>query len=336
MNNETLSNFKESLTLHHDALLEWFNLDPDHQTVNLGTGDIKDVLKVVSDLKNTLERIDNGTFGLCKDCDGKVETDLLELDYSSQVCLDHYTESQRRALENDLELAAKVQKQLLPCCIPSHPGLQIATHTVSARIVSGDYYDFFVSKNGLQGLILADVMGKGLPASMLMANLQASLRILGPRYEELHPLVVRLNELFRNNLKLIKFISIFLALIDLDKSILKFCSAGHHPAIWLEAQSESIHLLKPTGPAIGLIKHAEFISEEVPVHSGDLFVLYTDGLVEASNVKNEEFGEDRLADLIKKNGNNTADEVMKSLLDTVKNFAGQFDDDVTMMVIKIL
>jgi len=259
--------------------LDWLNLDSTHQNDNLGNGDLKDVLKVVTDIKNTLERIDKGTFGLCNECDGKVEKNLLELDHTTQVCLDHYSESQRRALENDLELAAKVQKQLLPCCIPSHPRLQIAVHTVSARIVSGDYYDFFVSKNGLQGLVLADVMGKGLPASMLMSNLQASLRILGPRYEELHPLVVRLNELFRNNLKLIRFISIFLAMIDPDKGILKYCNAGHHPAIWLEAESGSIRLLRPTGPAIGLIKNPEFTSEEIPFRSGDLFVPFPSSII---------------------------------------------------------
>jgi len=125
-------------------------------------------------------------------------------------------------------------------------------------------------------------------------------------------------------------------LIDPDRAILKFCNAGHHPAIWWKEESQLIKLLNPTGPAIGLIKNAEFTSSELHFNTGDMFVMYTDGLVEASNSDNEEFGEDRLADLVKKNRHYTADQIMKILLDEVTTFAGQFNDDVTILIIKIL
>ena len=179
-------------------------------------------------------------------------------------------------------------------------------------------------------------MGKGLPASMLMSNLQASLRILGPEYEEPDKLAIHLNELFLYNLKLIKFISIFLAKIDINNRSLQYCNAGHHPAIWREAASSAIHWLNPTGPAIGLTKNATYTSEELQFRSGDLFIFYTDGLVEARNSEDEEFGEDRLVDFVKSHHNADADVVLDKLLDAAKNFAMKFHDDMTILVIKIL
>ena len=336
MNKDTLFKFKTALIEHRDALSEWLNEDSPQKNIHLGGVSPEAVLQHVSELKDTLESIDKGRFGLCCECDGEVETERLELDYSTQVCLSHYTDNQIRDLEKDLELAGKVQKQLLPSYVPSLPNIQIAVHTDSARIVTGDYYDFFVSKSGNQGLVLADVMGKGLPASMLMSNLQASLRILGPEYDELDILTNRLNDLFCNNLTLIKFISIFLAKINMDSSILQYCNAGHNPAIWWNAASKSIHRLNPTGPAIGLTKIANYKMEEVHYGSGDLFIFYTDGLIETRNSKSEEFGDERLENLVLNNKDKTASEIVKSLLDTAKSFVGNFQDDVTILVLKIL
>ncbi len=336
MNKDTSLKFKKALTIHRDALSEWLNEDSSQKNINLGGASSEDVLQHVSELKDTLESIDKGTFGSCCECDDYVETDRLELDYSTQVCLDHYTDDQIRDLEKDLELAKKVQKQLLSGYVPSLPNIQIAVHTDSARIVTGDYYDFFVSKSGNQGLVVADVMGKGLPASMLISNLQASLRILGPEYDELEILTNRLNDLFCNNLTLIKFISIFLAKIDTESSILQYCNAGHNPAIWWNAASKSIRRLNPTGPAIGLTKIANYKTEEVHFGSGDLFIFYTDGLIETRNSNSEEFGDERLENLVLSNKNKTANEILISLLDTAKSFVGDFQDDVTILVLKIL
>ena len=335
MNDETLSKFRHSLKSHRDALLEWLDTDSPHKEVNLGGAAIKDVLGVVSEIKDTLERIEKDKFGLCQVCHEDVETECLELDFTTQICLDHFSQAQLRDLESDLELAAQVQKQLLPCCFPSMPGIQITAHTSTARIVGGDYYDFFATKKGTHGIALADVMGKGLPASMLMSNLQASLRILGPKYEQPNKLAIHLNKLFLYNLKLIKFISIFLAMIDVNNRSLQYCNAGHHPALWWQAASKTTHWLNPTGPAIGLTKDATYTSEALQFNSGDLFIMYTDGLVEAKNSEDEEFGEDRLVNFTKKHPHDNAEVVLDKLLDIVKTFAVKFHDDVTILVIKI-
>jgi sigma-B regulation protein RsbU (phosphoserine phosphatase) len=336
MDTKTLYRFRETLTQHRDSLLEWLDTDPgDNKRIHLGGMGENQVWQMITDLKSALERIDNGNFGRCTECEGEVEIDRLEIDYTEQVCLDHYSEDKIRSLEQDLELASKVQQQLLPSCVPVIEGLEIATFSEPIRIVGGDYYDFFLTKNCFQGITIADVMGKGLPASMLMSNLQASLRILGPEYKEIHSLAGRLNNLFSHNLKLLRFISIFLGEIDIQNKKLKYCNAGHFPPIWMKSKSNTIQMLDPTGPAIGLTQHAEYKTEEIYFDSGDLFLLYTDGLTEALNSEGEEFGSDRLIDFVIKNAEKPNDYFVSRLIDQVKNFSKKLHDDVTLMVIKI-
>jgi sigma-B regulation protein RsbU (phosphoserine phosphatase) len=337
MEDNTLEQFRKNLTHHRDALVEWYNSDSSEKNIHLGGAAVDEVLQVISKLDEALRRIDRGKFGKCEECsdDGEVETERLEIDFTTCVCIDHYSETQIRALERDLELAAKVQRQLLPRYVPALAGIEISAHTEPARIVSGDYYDFFLCQDGLQGVAVADVMGKGLGASMLMSNLQASLRILGPEYGQPHQLLSRLNELFRYNLKLIRFISIFLARIDVEKNVFQYSNAGHHPPLWWDVSSKSIRWLSPTGPAIGLFHQPEYRSEMLQFSSGDLFLLYTDGLVEARNVSGEEFGEQRLAEFVKENHQQSADDFSLKLREALKRFSGKLQDDMTMLVIKI-
>jgi sigma-B regulation protein RsbU (phosphoserine phosphatase) len=178
-------------------------------------------------------------------------------------------------------------------------------------------------------------MGKGLPASLLMSNLQASLRILAPDYEDLHLLTARLNGLFRHNLKLIKFISMFIARIDRFSNTLWFCNAGHNPAVWWHKEANTIHWLNPTGPAIGLSDKARFESDHVRFGPGDVFVFYTDGLVEAKDPNAGDFGEDRLARLILQAAEAPAQALVNKILDSATRFAGGFHDDVTILVMKV-
>lgn len=334
MDQEYFEKFRNELTQHRERLMEWLGGDAHHQDIHLGGHSTKEVLKAVSELKETLENIDKGNFGECHVCHETVDPELLELDYTHNICLSHYPEEQLRALENDLELASKVQRELLPCCVPSMSDIQIAFHAEPARIVGGDYFDFFASKNGNQGVAIADVMGKGLPASMLMSNLQASLRILGPQYEEVNSLMEKLNELFQRNLKLIRFITIFLATINTKSGTIDYCNGGHHPPILFESASGKIRWLKPTGPAIGLTRYADFKSETVNVDKSDLLVLYTDGLVESHNGNHEEFGEDRVASFVRENHIKTPEEIVKELRDKAAEFSGKFHDDLTLLAIK--
>lgn len=334
MNEKNLERFRRALRDHRDTLLEWLASDSSDKKIHLGGSQKAEILQIISELKGALERIDSGEFGKCEECGGQVEAKQLEYDFTSCVCLDHYSVSQLRTLESELELVSKVQRDLLPCKVPSHPEMALAVHTETARIVGGDYYDFFHFKDGAQGLAIADVMDKGLPASILMSNLQASLRILGPDHESPVSLAERLNKLFRHNLNLIKFISIFLAALDFDTRELRYCNAGHHPPIWWKASSNSFNWLNPTGPALGLTPEVHYGQEFVRVNAGDLMVFYTDGLVEAGNHNGEEFGEERLLVYLGDHIQAPPDELLRGLLENARRFAGRFYDDVTLMILR--
>lgn len=335
MEENIIKRFRNAVKSHRDSLLDLLNVNSTSKRVCLAECDVDDVSKVIQKHNTVLERIDYGEFGKCTVCGEEVGIDHLELDFTTQVCLECYSDTQLRGLERDLELAAKVQKQLLPQEIPTLFGFQIAAHTEPANIVTGDYFDFYSHTDNSQGIAVADVMGKGLPASILMSKLQAFLRVLGPEQVDLHLLSSRLNELFRYNLTLIRFISLFLMKINSEEKILSYCNAGHNPGIWWDSKKNNLHLLNPTGPALGLSHTAEFTSRDIQLNHGDLIIAYTDGIIEARNGNNEEFGLDRLKWFVKLNNNKSAKEFLNDFRKSFKDFAKYIQDDMTMIVIKV-
>ena len=335
MKQKILDQFRESIVDHRNTLMKWMNDQSADKAINLGTASIAEVLSELEEFKEVLGKLEDRSFGKCICCDGEVETDRLEQDYTTVVCLDCYSEEQLRELERDLELAAKVQKQLLPGYVPEIAGVEFAMKYAAAHAVGGDYYDFFTLKNGYQGFAIGDVMGKGLAASMLMSNLQASLRILGPDYLHLGQLTGHLNRLFQHNLKLIRFISLFIGAIDISENRLYYCNAGHHAPLHWEAGQGKIHRLNPTAPAIGLVSKPKISSESLPVGSGDLIVLYTDGVIEARDHRNEEYGEQRLIEYIEKNYQLSAADLTNGIWNDVKKRSERNVDDMTIMTIRI-
>jgi len=334
MNEQALNQFHEYIVKHRDVLQEMLTKDDAESKKLLKDASVQQIIAVMDEFKGLLEKIEHKNYGTCVVCQGEVELERLEQDCTTNVCLDCYSEEQLRELERDLELAAKVQKQLLPTCVPSVEGIEFAVRYESAQAVGGDYYDFFTLKNGQQGFVIGDVMGKGLAASMLMSNLQASLRILGPDYDRLENLARHLNRLFRYNLKLIRFISLFLGAADLQKRKLHYCNAGHHAPLFWDTLKREIRWLTPTAPAIGLIAEPEFGLNTIRFNPGDMLLLYTDGLIEARNQKNLEFGEKRLSAFMQENHRLTAEKFLEMLWKSVKDFTIQPIDDTTLMVLK--
>lgn len=335
MDSSTLSQFENKLKFHRDALLEWYQAGQGNG--GMRHDELTELQRVIAAHEEALQRIETGAFGRCEKCTdgGDVEHERLELDFTTSVCLSHYSEPQIRALEHDLELAAKVHRQLLPAAVPSLPGVQVAAFTESARIVGGDYFDFYPDSAGGQGVVVADVMGKGLPASMLVPNLQASLRILGPEYERPHELAGRLNGLFRYNLKLIRFISLFLASFDPARRLFQYCNAGHNAPILWDAVRREPAWLPTTGPAIGLTHAPIFKTSERTMNRGDLVLLYTDGIVEGTGPSKEPFGEEALANYTRSHAAGSAKDFVKGLVEEFKTFTGHpLEDDVTLVAIK--
>jgi sigma-B regulation protein RsbU (phosphoserine phosphatase) len=237
---------------------------------------------------------------------------------------------QKGLLERDLELAAKVQKQLLPQRLPEVPGLQLAAHTRPAQIVGGDYFDFFAYPDGALGLAVADVMGKGLAASMLMSNLQASLRILGPESPDPAALASRLNGLFRYNLRVVRFISLVLLRVEPASRRVTYCNAGHNPVLRLDANGDPAWL-GPTGPAIGLTVDGAYQAAEFRAGTGEMLLAYTDGLTEAADSAGREFGTERLAAYARQRRRDPLEALVMGLREEALAFAGGFQDDVTVV-----
>jgi sigma-B regulation protein RsbU (phosphoserine phosphatase) len=341
MDSKILEKFRSSLESHKNFLIKWFNgSSPQTNRVlgcNVGAEPASASLEqqlVTHKIDQVLDKIDNGEFGKCTLCDGEVEEERLALDFTTCVCLDHYSSNELKELERDLALAAKVQKQLFPQKIPAIPGIQLAVRSEPSKIVGGDYFDFFPFRQKMQAFTIADVMGKGLPASMLMSNLQASLRILGPENNKLEKTVERLNELFRYNLKTIKFITMFLAAIDYENQTLQYCNAGHNPPLWFQKEKNVFELLNPTGPALGIFSEPKYATKLIKFNKGDIFLFYTDGLTEAQN-SDEEFGEEKVKNILYQNQDKTARYILTELFQSVKSFATDVLDDLTVLLIKI-
>src|SRR5262245_3875039 len=337
MDTQILKRFREKLSSQKQNLLDWLQNTPtDARKINLGPEKADSVQSRLQALDAALAKADNETLGLCQVCHEYVETGRLEMDFTAEVCIDHFSKEQRRQLEMELELSHQMQKALLPRELPEIAGFQLAAFSQPATIVGGDYFDFFQFRDGAQGIAIADVMGKGLPASMLVASLQASLRILGPENVSPAILVERLNRLFCNNIQMIRFITLFLAHLDPATGLLDYCSAGHNPPLLVrpEAGTTTVQWLQPTGAAIGLAENFTFESGRVLLAPGDLLLLYTDGVTEAVDSKDEELGPARLADFVRARTELNPETLLKQLRQFLQEFTGgtSFSDDLTIVL----
>jgi serine phosphatase RsbU (regulator of sigma subunit) len=176
-----LERVRKGLLQKQDSLTEWLNATPlSKKKVLLGPSTEQSVHARLDVIDDAISKADSRTLGKCEVCHEDVERELLEVDYTACVCIEHLSKEERRHLESDLELAQDVQKMLLPQEVPNMPGLEIAVFSRPAQIVGGDYFDFIDFSNGFHGLAIADVAGHGVSASLHMASIQALLRTLVP------------------------------------------------------------------------------------------------------------------------------------------------------------
>jgi sigma-B regulation protein RsbU (phosphoserine phosphatase) len=337
MDKNFLQKFKENLLQRKQNILEFLN-QTTPTTVKMRTGPAGDEAlgEHLHHLDSALQKVEAETFGLCEICNDDVEINRLEMDYTACVCLEHLTGDERTRLENDLELSQKVQQALLPHSVPEIRRVEIAAFSQPANIVGGDYFDFLQFKDGSHALVIADVMGKGMAASMLMSNLQASLRIIIGESTEPAEVVERLNHIFCRNIQLTKFVTLFLARYHEDSCVLTYCNAGHNPPL-LQRGDDLVEQLRPTGAAIGLIDQTSFEQKDISLHSGNRLFMYTDGVVESPNEYNELFGEDRLQNLLQASTHLSPSLLISSVRESLQRFTHSKSpaDDTTIIVMDI-
>ncbi len=202
-------------------------------------------------------------------------------------------EQAERLMERDLEQAAIIQRGLLPEAPPRLAFVSLAGHNASCRTVGGDYYDFLPYPDGRVGLVLGDVSGKGIPAAILMASLQARVHLLAEEPGDLSKMMGRLNRILAGHCPTNRFVSLFFCVLDPATGLLDYCNAGHNPPLLMRRSGE-LERLQGSGPVLGILPDVGFTQRTVRMEPGELLLLFSDGVTEAVNPEGEEFGEDRL------------------------------------------
>jgi sigma-B regulation protein RsbU (phosphoserine phosphatase) len=246
---------------------------------------------------------------------------------------------ERRRLEEELALAARIQARLFPAVLPQLAGCELAARNRPALLCGGDYYDVLpTAEPGERGphlLCVADVSGKGLPASLLMSNLQATLRAsLGYR-PALVDLVVRTNELLHASTPTDRYITAILANFEPVTGRCTFVNAGHNGGILIRVDGR-VDCLKATGPPLGLLRDLPFLSERIELLPGDVLCLYSDGVPEAFNPQDEEWGDERLMICLHQCRHLDPERIVSKVFEEIDAFAGHAPqhDDITMLVLK--
>jgi phosphoserine phosphatase RsbU/P len=243
--------------------------------------------------------------------------------------------TQSRKQEEDLDQAREIQERLLPKRIPQIRGLDIAGAWNPAAVVSGDYFDVLKFGETKIGVCICDVVGKGISAALLMANLQASFRAFASEPVSPGVVVSKLNDVICNNIASDKFVTFCYCILDVTKSTLTYASAGHWPPILIRRSGQT-HSLKDGGPPLGLFPDYAYDNIELQLEPGDHLVLYTDGLTEARNSSGIEFGEHNVARIGNENMRLTAAEMLEALRREATSFCnGAFDDDLTLVIVTV-
>ncbi|GIX42545.1 MAG: hypothetical protein KatS3mg129_2278 [Leptospiraceae bacterium] len=239
--------------------------------------------------------------------------------------------------KKDLETAAEIQRNSLPELPSEIAGMQIAAGYKACRDVGGDFYDFYYHSENMISLVMADVSGKGVPAALFMEYSKTLLGSFIPRY--LHPVktLQEVNTELMKNSRMGLFVTVMLIQVERDLGRIRVASAGHNHQILFRNSIRQIELLSAKGPPLGAIPDAEYKEKIYHYEPGDLLILYTDGITEAYKENYEQYGEDRLFDLIRKNYNKTPKEIVQIIFDDVQNFINGFEmmDDATLMVVRL-
>jgi sigma-B regulation protein RsbU (phosphoserine phosphatase) len=257
---------------------------------------------------------------------------------SAQVVENARLYEKERALlkmQEDVRLAARIQHELLPKAAPTIAGYEIAGRTIPAQEVGGDYYDFISIDDHRFAVCLGDVTGKGLPASLLMANLQATLRGQTLVADSPKTCLERANRFIYQSTSDEKFATLFYTIIDTEHHQLSYCNAGQdHP--FLVSPSRESKRLATGGIPLGMMNEFTYEEESLPLGIGDVVVIYSDGVSEAMNAVGEMFGEQRIADVITQHRGAAPSELLEHVVAATKQFVADRPqtDDITLVVIR--
>lgn len=238
-------------------------------------------------------------------------------------------------MQEELRLAARIQQELLPKKPPTVPGYDIYGTTRPAQVIGGDYFDFVHIDDGHIGICIGDVSGKGLPASLLVSNLQATVRSHAMQNLPPKELVRKGNKVLFQNTSPEKFATFFYAVLDTKEHVLHVSNGGHDHPFLFNKQGEH-RRLKTGGIPLGMFEDFPYEEEEIPLEPGDLLVMYSDGITESMNALEEEFGETRLLNTLQKYRDASSTELIANITQATRAHAGDTPqmDDMTLVVLR--
>jgi phosphoserine phosphatase RsbU/P len=242
-------------------------------------------------------------------------------------------EHQERLMARDLEQAAEIQMRHLPSAAPSLPGLDLAGHNAPCRTVGGDYYDFFPYPNGRVAMVLGDVSGKGMPASLLMMSLQARVQVLIEEPENLAAVMTRLNRLTATTCPSNRFITFFMCLLDGASGELIFANAGHNPPLLMRADGKA-EWLEAGGCPLGIMAAMKYDEARNQLGPGDVLVVFSDGVTDANDPQEKEFGEERLATAVRDHRTESSAAILEAVNRAIADWTQgtPLPDDLTLLI----
>lgn len=241
----------------------------------------------------------------------------------------------------ELQIAAEIQMSFMPKVIPQIAGFDIAARAIMAKEVGGDFFDVIPFEivsldRGTLGLLIADVAGKGVPAALFMALSRIVVRVNALWHRDPARAIFDANNIITEDAKSGMFVTLFFGILREEDRTLTYVNAGHNPPLVFRSRSETIEELPLTGIVLGAFENQEYFSRSLSVGPDDVVVMYTDGVTEAINAREELFGVERLNAIIRKNARLPAQEILNRILAGIHEFTGDMPqfDDITLLVIK--
>lgn len=245
---------------------------------------------------------------------------------------------EKKRLETQLEVARSVQLSLFPPRDPQLAGFDISAYNYATEEVSGDYYDFVPVYEDQLGLVIADVSGKGVPAALLMAFLRATLRAAIHIGYASNISMAKANALLMESKENSQYVTAFYAVLDATNKTLTYANAGHNPPLLFDKNTDAVRFIERGELPLGMFKGARYYEHHLQLEAGQTLVMYTDGVTEATNGEGEEYGRERLADIVRVGNGRGARALIDFIYADVLRWTGGegANDDITFIVVRVL
>ena len=303
------------------------------------------MVSAYGDMGNIRQAMNNGAFDFAtkpldlEDLGVTIRKAIEQVEYIHQTQREH---NQLESLKTDLAVASEIQQAILPRVFPPFPDIvdliDIAATMTPAKDVGGDFYDFFLIDENRIGFVIADVSGKGIPAAIFMAVSRTLIRATGIRGGSPAECIAYSNKLLANESVDCMFVTVFYGILDVQSGEVTYCNAGHNPPYVLKENGKIEALPISKDPMVGAIEGIEYHDEKLQLEKNDALILFTDGVSEAMSTSFEEYGDERLVNVLQVVPSHNCRDIINTVLADVSSFTQgtEQSDDITMLTIKKL